>query len=83
MLTQIFYDSRWMKRAGVETPIRIFSDPKLEWMNMYSAVVEDERWSMSIHVFDTDGIIQTHSRQVEPSMASQLVTDVTESISED
>lgn len=62
------------------TPIRIFSDVKLEWMTMYSAVVNEERWSMSVHVFDTDGTIQTHKRQVDPSMASQLMMDVAEMI---
>lgn len=70
----------WMKRAGVETSIRIFSDTKLEWMFMYSAVVDDERWSMSLYVFDSDGIIQTHSRQVDPSKASQLVMDSVDDI---
>jgi hypothetical protein len=56
----------------------IFSDSKLEWMTTYSAVVSDERWSMSVHVFDTDGAIQTHERQVDPSNAFQLVTDAVE-----
>ena len=70
----------WMHRAGVETPIRIFSDPKLEWMRMYSAVVDDERWSMSVLVIDTDAVIQTLERYVDPSKASQFVTDMVESI---
>lgn len=69
-----------MKRAGVETPIRIFSDSKLDWMTTYSTVVNDERWSMSVHVVDTDGIIQTHERQVDPSNASQFVMDAVKSI---
>jgi len=72
--------SSWMNRAGVETPIRIFSDQNLEWMTMYSAVVDNERWSMSVMVFDTDGVIPHHSRQVDPSMASQLVMDIVEAM---
>lgn len=52
-------------------------------MTMYSSVVTDERWSMSIHVFDTDGTIRMHERQVDPSNASQLVMDTVESIEEE
>jgi peroxiredoxin len=69
-----------MKRAGVETPMRIFSDSKLEWMTMYSTVGSDEGWSMSVHVIDTEGTIQAHQRQVDPSNACQLVMDAVESI---
>jgi peroxiredoxin len=69
-----------MKRAGVETPMRIFSDSKLEWMTMYSSVASDERWSMSVHVIDTEGTIHTHERQVDPSNACQVVMDAVESI---
>lgn len=69
-----------MKRAGVETSIRVVSDTRLEWLTRYSAVVDEERWSMSVHVFESNGIIQTHQRQVDPSNACQLVTDAVEAI---
>jgi hypothetical protein len=72
-----------MKRASVEdTPIRIFSDENLDWMKTYSAVVDDDRWSMSVFVFCTSGIIQKLVRQVDPSKVSQLVADIVHSIEE-
>jgi hypothetical protein len=72
-----------MKRASVvDTPIRIFSDEKLDWMRTYSAVVDDDRWSMSVLVFCTSGIIQKLVRKVDPSKASQLVSDIVQSIEE-
>jgi hypothetical protein len=60
--------------------MRIFSDVKLEWMTTYSTVVSDERWSMSVHVINTDGTIQTHEHQIDPSNACLLVMDAVESI---
>ncbi len=47
---------------------------------MYSTVGSDEGWSMSVHVIDTEGTIQAHQRQVDPSNACQLVMDAVESI---
>lgn len=61
----------------------MFSDSKLEWMNIYSAVTEKERWSMSVYIIDTDGTIQSHQRQVDPSHVSQIVTDMVGSIQEE
>jgi peroxiredoxin len=71
----------WLKRANVEDmPFQILSDPKLDWMKRYSAVAENDRWSMSILVFGTDGVIQALRREVEPSQASQLVTTILQSM---
>jgi hypothetical protein len=72
-----------MSRADLsDTPIRVFSDESLEWMRSYSAVVDDDRWSMSIFLFCTRGRIQKLLRQVDPSKASQLVTDIVQSMDE-
>jgi hypothetical protein len=74
----------WMRRASVvETPIRVFSDENLDWMRTYSAVVDEDRWSMSVLVFCTSGIIQKLVRQVDPSKASQLVSDIVQSMEEE
>jgi hypothetical protein len=56
--------------------MRVFSDESLEWMKAHSAVVDDERWSMSLCLLDTSGIIRALVRQVDPAKASQLVTDM-------
>lgn len=64
-----------------DSNIQIYSDnTKLDWMRQYSAVVDDERWSMSIIVFCTRGIIQTLVRQVDPSKASALVLEAIQTI---
>lgn len=76
----LHFTSRWKNRAHVETPIRILSDPNLEWMTMYSAVVENEHWSLSVYVIDTDAIIQKLERKVDPSKASKFVMDAVESM---
>ena len=65
-----------------DMPFQILSDPKLDWMKRYSAVSENDRWSMSILVFGTDGVIQTLRREVVPSQASQLVTTILQSMKE-
>eukprot|EP00567_Pseudictyota_dubia_P003479 CAMPEP_0197437250 /NCGR_PEP_ID=MMETSP1175-20131217/4517_1 /TAXON_ID=1003142 /ORGANISM="Triceratium dubium, Strain CCMP147" /LENGTH=323 /DNA_ID=CAMNT_0042966717 /DNA_START=33 /DNA_END=1004 /DNA_ORIENTATION=+ len=72
----------WIKRSGIDTSIRMFSDEKLRWMQSYSAVVDDERWSMSIYLFCTSGVIRKLVRQVDPSKASQLVTDMVHLVEE-
>eukprot|EP00571_Detonula_confervacea_P000289 CAMPEP_0172330032 /NCGR_PEP_ID=MMETSP1058-20130122/61190_1 /TAXON_ID=83371 /ORGANISM="Detonula confervacea, Strain CCMP 353" /LENGTH=362 /DNA_ID=CAMNT_0013047231 /DNA_START=1933 /DNA_END=3021 /DNA_ORIENTATION=- len=70
----------WKNRVDVDTSIRIFSDVNWEWMRRYSAVVSDGRWSLSIIVIDTDGVIREVIRDVEPSNASQLVAKSVEAI---
>lgn len=46
-------------------------------MKMYSCVVNEERWSLSIMTLDTDGTIQTLERQVDPSMVCSIITQTT------
>lgn len=70
----------WLNRSEVDTPIRIFSDRNWEWMRRYSAVVSDGRWSMSLMVIDSSGIIRKVLRDVDPAKASQLLTDAIKSI---
>jgi hypothetical protein len=72
-----------MSKAGVDTPIRVFSDETLGWMKANSAVVEDERWSMSLFMFDTSGTIRELIRQVDPAKASQLVTNMCQCMEEE
>lgn len=72
--------NNWKNRVDVDTSIRIFSDRNWEWMRRYSAVVNDGRWSLSIIVIDTNGVICEVIRDVEPSSASQLVAQSVEAI---
>ena len=70
----------WLNRSEVDTPIRIFSDRNWEWMRRYSAVVSDGRWAMSLFIIDSSGVLRKVLRNVDPSKASQLVTDAVKSI---
>lgn len=56
------------------TSIQTFSDPNLDWMNAYETV-GDDRWAMSMIVFDTDGRILKLEKQVDPSQASRLLVE--------
>lgn len=69
--------------SGVETPIQILSDPSLEWMRQYSAMVDDERWSMSLFAIDTDAIIQLLVRNVDPAKAAQSIMGTVQSMQKD
>ena len=69
-----------MQRTKFETPINIYSDPNWAWMRSYSAVVENDRWSMSVMIICNDGLIRKILRDVDPPKASQMVMDVIESI---
>lgn len=73
----------WMTRQNVETSLRLFSDAKLDWMQRYSAVVDDERWSLSVFLLDSNGTIVSHTRQVDPSQASQFIIDMVDMIEKD
>ena len=70
----------WLNRSKIDTPIRLFSDRNWEWMRRYSAVVSDGRWSMSLMIIDDSGVIRKVLRDVDPSKASQLITDAVEMI---
>jgi hypothetical protein len=66
-----------MKRTDLtDTSIRVLRDPKLDFMKRYSVLTEDDpRWSLSLLVFCTDGKIQKHHKNIEPSQVQQLVTN--------
>jgi hypothetical protein len=64
-----------------DTPMRMFSDPKLEWMKMYSA--DEGRWSVTVYAFGTDGVIQRLHREVDPSQATRLVEEIVHSMEEE
>jgi mannose-1-phosphate guanylyltransferase len=55
--------------------IRFFSDPNLEWMQRYSAISET-RWSMSMLVFNSDGILQALHHHLDPSHVCRLISSV-------
>ena len=68
----------WLKRSNVESPLRIFSDPELKFMNAYEVVGGDDndfRWSMSMMTFDTDGKKPKILHDVDPSRASQMALE--------
>ena len=61
------------KEGDSRNVIRLFSDEKLEFMKMYSCVVNEERLSLSIMILDTDGTIRILERQVDPSMVCSII----------
>ncbi|CAJ1954444.1 unnamed protein product [Cylindrotheca closterium] len=69
----------WLKRSKTESPIQIFSDPDLAWMNQYKA---SEGWFMSMLTFDTDGAIVENNVNIQSSSVTQLVLDTLEIMSE-
>jgi len=40
---------RWIKKAGIEDKVEVYSDEKLSWMRAYTALGEN-RWSMTMFV---------------------------------
>jgi alkyl hydroperoxide reductase subunit AhpC len=60
--------------------VRMFEDPSLQWMKTYNCIHDLDRWSMSVLIFDSSGIIRHHSREVDPSRVYQLVSDVVATI---
>lgn len=75
----------WKKRSqiGDTHHVRMLEDPSLEWMKTYNCIHDVDRWSMSVLVFDSSGIIRHHSREVDPSHVCQLVSEVVATIEKD
>jgi alkyl hydroperoxide reductase subunit AhpC len=77
----------WKKRnhmGDTDTQhVRMLEDPSLEWMKTYNCIHDVDRWSMSVLVFDSSGIIRHHSREVDPSRVCQLVSEVVATIEEE
>jgi len=71
-------------KSSSNNTIRIFSDPSLSFMQNYGIIgghVGDDNasatnyhWSMSMLVFDTNGVIFQFERDVNPSDCFELVT---------
>lgn len=72
-----------MKRAKIDTDAQICADPKLLWMTKYSVVSGDDRWSMSLLVFDSNGVLRRHAHAVDPSHALQVVEEMIKMIEDD
>ena len=53
--------------------IRMFTDEKLEWMRLYGSIVDEERWSLSVLIFDSNGILTYIQRQVDPSRVASII----------
>jgi len=66
----------WIKET---TAVRVFADSSsLDWMKTYSCIDDTDRWSLHILIFDSDGVIRSHADKVDPSHASQLVSEMIE-----
>jgi hypothetical protein len=73
-----------MRRATVVSTVGgIYSDPQLAWMQAYSTIAEDARWSMAMVLLDTDGVIRQVSREVDPSHACRVIVDMVASLQGD
>ena len=51
----------------------MFTDGKLEWMRKYGSVVDDERWSLSVLIFDSNGTLKFVQRQIDPSRITSII----------
>lgn len=87
----------WMKRNKIDpaepspdssarptTTLRILCDPRLSFMTKYGIVgdnIIDHQWSMAVLVFDTRGSIVRTERDVEPSLCSELVSNIIKDLS--
>lgn len=78
----------WLKRnkmdvrAAVTTAsplpsIRILADPEMSFMTSFKVIGDtlDQRWSMTMLVFDTYGNIMRLVRDVKPSICNQVVSE--------
>jgi len=75
-----------MKRAKVDgTSIQIVADPTLEWMTTYAVVSQDDplSWSLSVLVFDSNGVLRRHANAVDPSQVGQTVAEMMQMIQDD
>jgi peroxiredoxin len=75
----------WKKRSQIDElhNVRMLEDPQQEWMKTYDCIHDVDRWSMSVLVFDSSGIMRHHSREVDPSRVCQLVSEVVATIEKD
>jgi hypothetical protein len=70
-----------MRRSGIEnTPFRIFSDPKLEWMKRYS--IDVGRWSVCVLAMNELGAIHVLRREVGPTQVCRLVSEIVQIVNE-
>jgi hypothetical protein len=73
-----------MRRVNVVSAIGgIYSDPQLAWMQAYSTIPKDARWSMAMVLLDTDGVIRQVAREVEPSHACRVIVEMVASLPQD
>ena len=52
-----------------ESSMQLFADPDLQWMTAYKVVV----WSLTLLVFDTDGVVTRLESNVDPSRVVSMV----------
>lgn len=59
------------------TSFRIFSDPQLHWMQLYSVISEDmmSRWSLTMMIIDSRGIIRDMQRDIDPRQLQRHITE--------
>jgi hypothetical protein len=75
----------WKKRNNISdtNSIRLLEDRDSQWMNTYHCIRDVDRWSLSVLVLDSNGIIRHHSREVDPSTVCHVVSQAIATIVEE
>eukprot|EP00592_Proboscia_alata_P011513 CAMPEP_0194385672 /NCGR_PEP_ID=MMETSP0174-20130528/81765_1 /TAXON_ID=216777 /ORGANISM="Proboscia alata, Strain PI-D3" /LENGTH=339 /DNA_ID=CAMNT_0039174041 /DNA_START=19 /DNA_END=1038 /DNA_ORIENTATION=- len=69
----------WKQKNSLssEASIRMFSDPKLEWMMKYSHKITEEdssqSWAISLAIFDTDGHVKVE-KDLDPLKTNEIIS---------
>lgn len=69
----------WKQKNSLasEASIRMFSDPKLEWMMKYSHKITEEEssqsWAISLAIFDTDGHVKVE-KDLDPLKTNEIIS---------
>ena len=69
---------RWLKKAGMEEDMRVYSDEKMEWMRAYTALGE-KRWTMSMFIIQKGKVVKI-AREVDGGSAPLVITNAVKSL---
>lgn len=70
---------RWLKKAGMEEVMRVYSDEKMDWMRAYTALGQ-KRWTMSMFIIQKGKVVRI-AREVDGVSASRVITNAAKSLS--
>jgi hypothetical protein len=71
---------RWLKKAGMEEDMRVYSDEKMDWMRAYTALGQ-KRWTMSMFIIQKGKVVRI-AREVDGVSAPRVITNAVKSLSQ-